>query len=248
MRPPARPGSDASEGEVLHWLDADMVAAPATRSRRSCGGTTSIDYAVVLGDKLVRGRGRAGAAHPCRAARSPWPRVSSPDDLAAGSSTRSVGRTRSWTRPTASAPPDHGRCGCTSAPPARWPGTLRRLRRHAASSCSWARTSCSATGCARPEPCSSPTGRQQACTWARAGSCVARQITNRYNKPFITDLVPEFRGHRLALSRSYAVPYRRGRAPRRRFQLRVGRGVRAGDLGRQRARPGGDAWSATGRR
>jgi hypothetical protein len=30
---------------------------------------------------------------------------------------------------------------------------------------------------------------------------------NRYNKPFLTDKVPEFRGHRLAFPRSYEVPY-----------------------------------------
>ncbi len=31
--------------------------------------------------------------------------------------------------------------------------------------------------------------------------------TNRYNKPFLTDLVPEFRGHRTVTARSYTVPY-----------------------------------------
>lgn len=198
-------GVQVSEGSVLHWLDADMVPR-REEVEAHLRWHHAIDYAVVLGRRLFAEANAFDHLSPT-ALRDALAGGDRPEDLARGFVDPKV-----WTDPILA----ETRNLCDAGP--------RAMRLHIGASGSVGRDLYDASGgmprelllgedivlgyrlreagavfIPDPDACSVHPGP--------SGVMDREERTNRYNKPFITDLVPEFRGHRLAIPRSYTVPY-----------------------------------------
>jgi len=198
-------GVEQSDGDVLHWLDADMVPC-RDEIEAHLRWHHTIDYAVVLGDRIFVHEDALAHLSP-RQLREAVATGGRPDQLSQGPRTRNewVHRILAETAQLSTAGP-------------------RAMRVHVTASSSVTRDLYLASGgfpvdvrygedtilgyrlreagaVFIPEP---------AAVSAHPGSSQVQRekdLVNRYAKPFITDLVPEFRGHRLMVPRSYAVPY-----------------------------------------
>jgi glycosyltransferase involved in cell wall biosynthesis len=198
-------GARHATGDVLLWLDDDMVLA-AQGIEAQMRWHQEIDYAVVLGHKQFASAD-ALAHHTHEVLRDELSRGVDPAALATGELTDHTWIDKIWTDTDDLA---------TAGP--------RAMRVHvtATASCS-ARLYRDAGGFPRELVKGEDTVlgyrlREAGAVFvAERGSRSlhlgeptvhrAQEAMNRFNKPFLADLVPEFRGHRTALSRSYAVPY-----------------------------------------
>lgn len=198
-------GADHSEGDVVHWLDADMVAG-RDEVEAQLRWHHVIDYAVVLGDKVFADADALDHLDP-GSLRDHLAHGTIPEHLARGDLVSHVwiDRIMGLTDRLASAGP-------------------RAMRVHAGASASVGRDLFRAStgmpvdlvlgedivlgyrlreagGVFIPDP------DARSVHLGRSNVMRGESEVNRYNKPFITDKVPEFRGHRMAFPRSYEVPY-----------------------------------------
>ncbi len=111
-------GAMAAEGDVIHWLDADMLPE-REHVEAQLRWHHEIDYAVVLGHKwfvdpqpLYERHARSRSATPSR-------RAASPTTSRARRRTCTTGSSAGTPASTTCAPSARARCGCTSAPPRR---------------------------------------------------------------------------------------------------------------------------------
>lgn len=198
-------GADHSEGQVLHWLDADMVP-DRHEVEAQLRWHHVVDYAVVLGDKVFAEPGALDHLQPAGLR----------DRLAAGEAPADLARgevvAHAWIEEILDVT-----AGLSSAGP-------RAMRVHAGASASVGRGLFEDAG---GMPADLVLGEDIVLGYRlrEAGAVFvpdreARSVhlgpstvmrgaegVNRYNKPFVTDKVPEFRGHRLTVPRSYEVPY-----------------------------------------
>ncbi|MFC7493272.1 MULTISPECIES: glycosyltransferase [unclassified Nocardioides] len=198
-------GAETAEGDVLHWLDADMVPG-RHEVEAHLRWHHLIDYAVVLGDKSFTDADALAGLDPQALQAA----------LAGGTPLAELARrpidTRNWIE-TVLAETD----GLRAAGP-------RAMRVHVGASASVAR---SLLGATRGWPVDLVRGEDIVVGYRlrEAGavfipdaaahslhlgpSTLMRdaEAVNRYTKPSLTQHVPEFRGHRLQVHRSYAVPY-----------------------------------------
>lgn len=198
-------GADHSDGEVIHWLDADMVPH-RDEVEAQLRWHHVVDYAVVLGSKVFADPGALDHVPPATL-RGGLADGTPPEDLARGEVVPHawIDQILETTEGLATAGP-------------------RAMRVHVGASASLTRSLFEASG---GMPVDLVLGEDIVLGYRlreaggvfipdREARCVHLGRTNvmrgegdvnRYNKPFITDKVPEFRGHRLTLPRSYAVPY-----------------------------------------
>lgn len=198
-------GALRSDGEVLHWLDADMVVS-REQVEAQLRWHHLVDYAVVLGEKLFGPIDALDHVTPerLRAAialgQTPW------------SLTTADVSSHAWVDEI------HHRTERLAM------AGYRAMRAHVGASASVSRDLYRASG-------GLPVGlklgedivlgyrlREAGAVFIPDREAVALHLgetnvmrqeaaINRYNKPFITQLVPEFRGHRLRVGRNYDVPY-----------------------------------------
>jgi glycosyltransferase involved in cell wall biosynthesis len=203
--PARRAGADQCEGQVLHWLDADMVA-----SRHEVEAHQRwhhlVDYAVVLGSRVFVGDDAFATTSPADLHRS----------IADGTPPATVadgpGQEVAWVSRIL-AETDH----LALAGP-------RAMRVHVTASSSVRRELYAASGGFPPgvrfgeDTVLGYRLREAGAVFVPDPAAVSAHVgdsrvqraaeeVNRYAKPFITDLVPEYRGHRLQVPRSFAVPY-----------------------------------------
>lgn len=198
-------GADRSDGDVLHWLDADMVV-DSHEVETQLRWHHLIDYAVVLGHKLFSSSDALDHLSPA-ALRDELVSGASPTRLATGPLTTHewVERIQSRTRGLAGAGP-------------------RAMRVHVGASASVGKDLFRDAG---GMPVDLVLGEDIVLGYRlrEAGAvfipdsdarglhlgdtAVMRRAkdVNRYNRPFIADRVPEFRAFRSAVQRSYEVPY-----------------------------------------
>lgn len=198
-------GVDASDGEVLHWLDADMVVA-RHEVEAQLRWHHVVDYAVVLGDKLFTDADALAAVTP----------VELHDAVARGDTPWSLTSSGVAPHPWVEKILDETQ-GLSQAGP-------RAMRAHVGASASVGRDLYEASGGMPVELALGedivlgyrlreagavfiPDREARALHLGETTMMRNEAKANRYNKPFITDLVPEFRGHRLRVPRSYAVAY-----------------------------------------
>ncbi len=198
-------GADHSDGDVLHWLDADMVP-DRDEVEAQLRWHHVIDYAVVMGDKVFADHGAFDHLEPSLL------RQRLADGVAAADLVRGDVVPHTWIDQILEVTD-----GLATAGP-------RAMRVHAGATASVSRSLFEAAG---GMPVDLVLGEDIVLGYRlrEAGGVfvhdrAARSVhlgpsnvmrgaegVNRYNKPFVTDKVPEFRGHRLALPRSYEVPY-----------------------------------------
>ncbi|QWF21666.1 glycosyltransferase [Nocardioides sp. LMS-CY] len=198
-------GADVAEGDIVHWLDADMVPA-RHEVEAQLRWHHLVDYAVVLGDKSFADADALAAIEPAdlRAAIAAGTPV---DDLADGPVDPHawVERILAETDSLSTAGP-------------------RAMRVHTGASASVGRDLLRESG---GLPVGLVLGEdivlgyrlreagavfvpdRDAHSLHLGATTVMRgaEQVNRYNKPFLAQQVPEFRGHRLQMPRSYEVPY-----------------------------------------
>jgi len=198
-------GVEHSEGAVLHWLDADMVPC-REEVEAQLRWHHVIDYAVVIGDRVFVEDDALAHLTPLQL-RDAVAGGHRPDQLSLGQRAQEdwVHRILAETAQLSTAGP-------------------RAMRVHVTGSSSVTRDLYVASG---GFPLEVRYGEDTVLGYrlreagavfipgpgaisAHLGSTHVqrdRDTVNRYAKPFITDKVPEFRGHRLMVSRSYEVPY-----------------------------------------
>lgn len=198
-------GAEAADGDVVHWLDADMVPA-RHEVEAQLRWHHLVDYAVVLGDKSFTDADALEGIDPValRDALDAGTRV---DDLA-----RKPVEPHAWVEQIL-AETD----GLSAAGP-------RAMRVHTGASATVGRALLRESG---GMPVDLVLGEdivlgyrlreagavfvpdRDAHSLHLGATTVMRgaESVNRYNKPFLAQQVPEFRGHRLQVPRSYEVPY-----------------------------------------
>ncbi|WP_167880534.1 glycosyltransferase [Nocardioides guangzhouensis] len=199
-------GAEASDGAVLHWLDADMVPH-RHQVEAQLRWHHAVDYAVVLGHKVFVDGDAFSGVEPV-VLRDTVLAGSAPEDLARGG----VVLPHTWIEAIMEA---------TDSLAAAGP---RAMRVHVGASGSVGRDLFRESG---GFPTDLITGEDIVLGYrlrevggvfipdaearsVHVGASAVMRVeadVNRYNKPFITDLVPEFRGYRSAVPRTYAVPY-----------------------------------------
>ena len=198
-------GALAAEGEVLHWLDSDMLVEPTT-SPRSCGGTTSSTTPWCSATSCSSTPPRWTGSSRRRSA-TPWRRV--------GSGTSSPARSARATR---------GSRSSTPAPTYLRESGPRAHRAHVGATASLHRAlyleaggmdldlklgEDSALGYRLAECGAVFVPDREARSWHLGPTHVMRRQdeVNDYNFPFLADRIPDGRVKRATVGRQYAVPY-----------------------------------------
>jgi len=198
-------GADHSDGDVIHWLDADMVPSRG-EVEAQLRWHHAIDYAVVLGHMVFADADALDHVSPSTLR----------DTIAAGTLPEETAQgevvPHTWIDKILKVTD-----GLASAGP-------RAMRVHTGASASVGRELFQASGgmpvdLVRGEDIvlgyrlretggvfiPDPDAR---CVHLGPSNVMRGESdVNRYNRPFIADKVPEFRGHRMAFARSYEVPY-----------------------------------------
>lgn len=198
-------GVDHSDGQVIHWLDADMVPH-RHEVEAHLRWHHVVDYAVTLAEKTFAATDALDHLTPS-ALHALIDSGADPTDLARGETwphewVDSILRTTNRLR--------------TAGP--------RAMRVHVGASATVGRELYQESG---GMPVDLVLGEdivlgyrlreagavfipdaEARCTHLGETTVMRRErVLNRYNRPFIADKVPEFRGHRTAIPRSYEVPY-----------------------------------------
>lgn len=198
-------GAEAAEGDVVHWLDADMVPA-RHEVEAQLRWHHLVDYAVVLGDKSFTDADALDDTDP-RALRDALVAGTPVDDLA-----RRPVEPHAWVERILAETE-----GLSTAGP-------RAMRVHTGASASVGRGLLRESGGMPVDLVLGedivlgyrlrevgavfvPDGDAHSLHLGATTVMRGAEAVNRYNKPFLAQQVPEFRGHRLQVPRSYAVPY-----------------------------------------
>lgn len=198
-------GADHSDGEVIHWLDADMVAGRA-EVEAQLRWHHVIDYAVVLGHKVFADVAALDHVTPATL-RQRLAEGAPPELLVRGGTAPHEWIDKIMAKTD----------GLSTAGP-------RAMRVHTGASASVGRDLFRQAGgmpvdlilgedivlgyrLREAGAVFIPDREAHSLHLGQTQVTRSEDAVNRYNKPFITDKVPEFRGHRMAIPRSYEVPY-----------------------------------------